>query len=850
MKRNVLAVLLAAIALAGADAGEFLVDPGVAYAAAEQNQLFPAAASNSVNSLIVWADQRGGSSSDIYGARFTEESVQGTVLDPAGLVISAAANAQTVPAVASDGTDYLVAWADRRGDTSDIYASRVTSEGLVLNPEGIPVSAASGFQGEPAVAFDGTNYLVVWTDTREGDEDIYGARVTRDGVLVDTSGLTLVNDDSTGQTGPAVCYDGSNVLLVWTDTRSTSFGDIYGARVDSAGALLDSAGFPISLAQSWQGNPEIALGANEALVVWEDMRGGPATDVYGSRITSAGQVLDPTGVGIATGSSYEFDPKVTFDGTQYLVVWTDATDHGNVFGGRVETDGTVLDTLGFFISGGGEYAGSPTVAFDGMYNVVAWNDVRAGMADHSVSVARVRGNGMVLDPQGIPVSNAASSQKLPDAAFGGTEFLVVWGESRAGVSDIYGVRVTPEGTVVDSTGIRISPSSGDQAFAAAAPGWSNFLVVWEEGMYRERNVCGARVSPSGAVLDTAGILVSGPPWEQCAPAVASDGTDFLVAWQDWRNSDYDIYCARVSHSGTLLDTAGIAVCTADGWQSTPAVACNGTDYLVLWQSGTTGDHDLYGARISPQGVVLDPEGFVVSAAPGVQQHPAVASYGADFLVVWSDARNVDCNVYAARVTGTGTVLDTAGIEVCSAPGTQDRPAVEYDGTNFLVVWQDQRDGERDLYGARVTRQGTTLDTFAVITQQGYQVDPVLAGDGASKMLLAYSGWTGVVGDTPYNSPRIWGTLSPVIGMSDRPLELARAPRPAPTFVRGVLFLPSSLVSAPSSLLSIDGRKVLELFPGANDVSRLSPGVYFVREHPASGIQHSVWSSRRKVIVAR
>ncbi|MBN2465581.1 hypothetical protein JXD38_08175 [candidate division WOR-3 bacterium] len=49
---------------------------------------------------------------------------------------------------------------------------------------------------------------------------------------------------------------------------------------------------------------------------------------------------------------------------------------------------------------------------------------------------------------------------------------------------------------------------------------------------------------------------------------------------------------------------------------------------------------------------------------------------------------------------------------------------------------------------------------------------------------------------------------------------------ATTIVRGVLLLPQ-LLSPHSSLLSIDGRKVLNLAPGANDVSRLAPGVYFV-----------------------
>jgi photosystem II stability/assembly factor-like uncharacterized protein len=47
-------------------------------------------------------------------------------------------------------------------------------------------------------------------------------------------------------------------------------------------------------------------------------------------------------------------------------------------------------------------------------------------------------------------------------------------------------------------------------------------------------------------------------------------------------------------------------------------------------------------------------------------------------------------------------------------------------------------------------------------------------------------------------------------------------------VRGVLELPPNLPTADCYLLSISGRKVMGLHPGANDVSRLAPGVYFVR----------------------
>jgi hypothetical protein len=57
-------------------------------------------------------------------------------------------------------------------------------------------------------------------------------------------------------------------------------------------------------------------------------------------------------------------------------------------------------------------------------------------------------------------------------------------------------------------------------------------------------------------------------------------------------------------------------------------------------------------------------------------------------------------------------------------------------------------------------------------------------------------------------------------------------RPSATVIRGVLFLPEASGEkreARGELLDISGRKVLDIRAGANDVSRLAPGVYFVSE---------------------
>ena len=75
-----------------------------------------------------------------------------------------APGAQERPAVAFDGTNYLVVWEDSRAAQADVYGARVTTSGQVVDDQGgIPIGVADSFQVAPDVAVSGTSYLVVWS---------------------------------------------------------------------------------------------------------------------------------------------------------------------------------------------------------------------------------------------------------------------------------------------------------------------------------------------------------------------------------------------------------------------------------------------------------------------------------------------------------------------------------------------------------------------------------------------------------------------------------------------------------------------------------------------------------------
>ncbi len=745
--------------------GEFLLDTNIVYVPEPHDQQVPSIALGSSMYFIVWQDYRYGSSPYIYGARV---SLAGTVLDPTGIPISTGTGGHGYsPAVAFDGTNFLIVWSQGEGD---ILATRVTPAGIVLDPAGFAISVAMNEQYLPTVTFDGTNYLIVWQDRRSGSFDIYGTRVTPAGTVLDPTGIAI-STAFYDQWSPSVAFDGTNYLVVWDNYGDSPLGDIYGARVNQAGMVLDPMGIPISAETGDQDFSSVAFDGSNYLVVWQDGRVGPSKDIYGARVTPTGAVLDPTGIPISTEASGQYSPSVTFDGTNFLVVWCRGS--GDIFGARVTTTGGVLDPSGILLSNAVNSQWYPSVAYDGSNYLVVWQDYRSDSTFDAYGT-RVTPTGTVLDPTGIPISTIANYQWFPSVAFDGINYLVVWQDLRRGFYDgLYGTRITSTGFVLDPISITISTTTSAQCSPSVAFDDTNYFVVWQDGRNDTSyyNIYGARVTTAGTVLDTTGIAISTAMNGQCTPSVAFDGTNYLVVWLDGRNVGFcDIYGARVTPAGVVLDTAGFIISTAAYEPGSPSVAFDGTNYLVVWYDFHSSSYDIYGARVTTTGVVLDPAGIAISTTLDEQCSPSVAFDGTNYLVVWHDIRSGSWDIYGARISLAGVVLDSAGIPISTEASEEYSPSVAFDGTNFLVVWEDWRSGSgniySDIYGARVNQSGVVIDTFAVTMQPGNQLSPYLAAGSAGQMLITYSAFTDYINNHPANTMRTWGKFYPFISIEE------------------------------------------------------------------------------------
>ena len=307
----------------------------------------------------------------------------------------------------------------------------------------------------------------------------------------------------------------------------------------------------------------------------------------------------------------------------------------------------------------------------------------------------------------------------------------------------------------------------------------NYFVTWQD--WRDgQKIYGARVSQSGEILDPAAIPISLSTGDnKQGGTIAFGDSNYLVVWRQPESlypTNWDLYGTRVSRTGIVLDTIPIAISTVPrSDQNVGEIAFDGTNYLVVWEDCRTPDREIYGARVNLDGVVIDSNGICISGEPTGQVFPDIAFDGTNFLVVWLDGRNSPLSsIYGTRVNQSGMVIDT-GIAISIYDDEQHYhvyPAVAYDGCNYIIVWcfEDRRVPSyqfTDIYGACVNPSGVVIDSFPVSTQPKLQYLPALACGVANQTLITYSGWTDYINSHPANTIRIWGKFYPGVGIEER-----------------------------------------------------------------------------------
>ena len=205
-----------------------------------------------------------------------------------------------------------------------------------------------------------------------------------------------------------------------------------------------------------------------------------------------------------------------------------------------------------------------------------------------------------------------------------------------------------------------------------------------------------------------------------SPAVAWNAVrgEFGVAWHDGRHggaSNGEIYFAVVLPSGAIR-VAERRITNASGLSLRPSLVHDGSGYGLVWEDNrTTWIYHIRFVRLDDDGAPTGTE-TVVDASTSHAGQASLAVTGTGFAVAWEDERGGagQDDIYSAALDAAGVKVGS-DVMVASATGESRNPSLVRAGSRLAVAWQDNRDGNNEIYFQELNLDGTPLGSAVRVT---------------------------------------------------------------------------------------------------------------------------------------
>ncbi|MCC7106333.1 MAG: hypothetical protein IT307_14420, partial [Chloroflexi bacterium] len=535
-----------------------------------------------------------------------------------------------------------------------------------------------------------------------------------------------------GQEAPAVAPAAGGYLVAWSDNRRAyqdeSLWRIMVAQLDASGEEV-LGGRPVTTSRAH--NPAIAANPSGALVAYQGFNG---SGLMAQRLSLDGTPVDGVELTLSPGGT---GPQIAADGNGgYLVAWSASSA---VEAATVSASGKVGATLSL---GTSDVYGAPRVAWTGSQFVVTW------ISGYSVLAARVSAGGTLVDSPAksvVPPTDYLECPEVASTADGALQVLWHRHTTSPPLMRVEGVRVSKDLVPQGGVGTVSKAVAGSATCPAASWDGSSFVAAWNQDDGTALQMRGARVGSSGPI-DAADLVLADPPggagaFRRRAHAVgcrpASGGC--LVAWLDSRvpATKSDIY-GGVLTAGKLSPVGGGPIAAVAVPQRAPVLARGVSTTLVAWEDARSGDAspssddawDVYAAVLRADGKAVGAD-LALGVAQLAQGHAAAAFDGTGYVVLWEDSRKASSNlsdIYLARVSETGQ--SAGGAPVLQSAAREAAPSIAAGTGGALVAWIEGSSATGRVMAATLANGASTLGaSFPLASTGAGSTVRVASGEG-------------------------------------------------------------------------------------------------------------------------
>ena len=355
------------------------------------------------------------------------------LIDPA-MRVSDTAGRSDAPSLVWTGSEYGIAWIDDRGGNDEIFFARVAADGELLG-EPTRVTDSPGEGRDPSLVWTGEEYAIAWVDDQEGNFEVYFARLSAGGELA--ADPLQVTDDPEFSGSPALMWTGSELVIAWNDGRDGNF-EIYLARLAPDGSKI-GGDLRFTNDDEFSATPSIAWTGDELAIAWSDARDGN-NEIYFARADATGTRIGGD-VRVTDEPSYSSSPQVAIAGAVRPVAWLDLRDpNRELYFARLTAAGA-SETGDLRLSDLATPTGSATSA------AVAWTGDELGVAyatgtPSDVLLTRRDLAGAALGAE-VPVADGPEASVEVDLVWTGSVYALAWADDRDGNVEIYLREVAP-----------------------------------------------------------------------------------------------------------------------------------------------------------------------------------------------------------------------------------------------------------------------------------------------------------------------------------------------------------------------------------------------------------------------
>ena len=593
----------------------------------------------------------------------------------------------------------------------------VLSNEVPLDPNVSGVQALPTVEQTPAIALNSSGLpMVVWVDNRrQNGTDIFGARLDSTGSLLDSQAIPVALEPG-HQLEPTICADGSGWLVAYATEGLANVYRVRGVRVDSQGAV----GTPFLIDSGRQ--PALAAsGSGSSLIAYVD----PSLVPRVARITGTTSTLEASG-NPADGTASR--PAIAATATSWFVAWVSEASGSPAVICALSMDGGVLQSR---VLSAGPAATNPTVAMGG-----ATGDIAFVYWEQSGNIVGARADSILP----LAVHSNARSPALASAASGDVPTLGFLEANRLTVID-----ASSGSTMVAN----VSARARDLVLAAT----SLVYAAWTEDTLLGADVWTASLLPGGNTPPSPFVLSQAPAPQRLPHVAFPEGSrDGLAVWVEGS--------ARVLAARVQLQTDGsVSVASAFEVLRTGsggvvgldvAASVHGGDFAVAWAlaGGTVAVAltDLNRVTGAPIELVVP----TTTAGSGASTSPALAwdSASASWVVAWGQG----LAGVKSRLVSTAAVA--SGVRSHSQEVVTNLGLACLNGT-CLVAWQRALDSNvrSTVFAAGIS----TTNPFPIPIPIAVGEQPVVTDDGTDFIV----GYRSTVGFT-------FARVNPLTGVVESP----------------------------------------------------------------------------------